>query len=73
MRPCAVREPGVSSDFEDGGGVVKVGWGREGSVTELIPGEGVDWESSVVVYGIVGILQLTFGASHPSSLFSPLN
>jgi len=68
MRPCAVREPGVSSDLEDSGGVVRVGWGREGSV-ELVMGEGVDWGSSAVVYGIVGILQLTFGASHSPSLF----
>ncbi|KIM79647.1 hypothetical protein PILCRDRAFT_823187 [Piloderma croceum F 1598] len=61
MRPCTVREPGVSSNLEDGGGVVRVGWGREGRV-ELISGEGADWGLSVVVYGIVGILQLTFAS-----------
>jgi hypothetical protein len=57
-------------------GVVRVEWGKEGRVEEidLAGGEGegdgddakeVDWESSVVVYGIVGVLELTFGVSHP--------
>lgn len=71
MRPCAVREPDVSSTSSSEE-VVRVGWGKEGSVG-LFRGEGIDWRSSVVVYGIVGILQLTFGAFHLPSLFSPPN
>jgi hypothetical protein len=49
-------------------GVVRVGWGREGKVEEVDEvkgGDEEDWRSSVIVYGIVGILQLTFGTSHP--------
>jgi phosphatidylinositol 4-phosphatase len=57
------------------GGVVRVGWGKEGKVEEVLgaatdisaegmkEGEREDWKLSVIVYGIVGILELTFGAS----------
>lgn len=48
--------------------VVRVGWGREGKVEEIQSGqdsdrveENEDWGSSVIIYGIVGVLQLTFG------------
>jgi hypothetical protein len=68
-------------------GVVRVGWGREGRVEEVLgpPGGGADvdvdgkadagrgkeeedWGSSVIVYGIVGILELTFGERYPPSI-----
>lgn len=44
-------------------GAVKVAWGREGSVQEMQEETVEDWGSSVIVYGVVGILQLTFGMS----------
>jgi phosphatidylinositol 4-phosphatase len=57
-------------------GVVRVEWGRDGTVEEVDgKREGVEeenWGSSVIVYGIVGVLQLTFGESptpHPKNRF----
>jgi hypothetical protein len=51
-------------------GVVRVGWGKVGKVEEVdvdvsgdAKGGEEDWTSSVVVCGIVGILELTFGGS----------
>lgn len=56
---------------EGGGSYVRVGWGREG-VQEVQADEETDeerdWDKSVIVYGIVGILELTFGASLARSL-----
>jgi hypothetical protein len=62
-------------------GVVRVGWGKVGRVEEVdvdVSGhakggvrEEEDWRSSVVVCGIVGILELTFGES-PLYSFNPL-
>jgi hypothetical protein len=65
LRPhVGLRDRGRGASDSEGSGVVRIGWGREGKVELVLGGgEGEDWESSVVVYGIVGILQLTFGAS----------
>ena len=58
------------------GGVVRIEWGKGGKVEEVlradtdISAEGEDWKSSVIVYGIVGILELTFGASTLTFLHS---
>ena len=55
--------PHFAAGSGKGASYVRVGWGREG-VQEVETEEQCDWEKSVIVYGIVGILELTFGASN---------
>ncbi|KAF7974824.1 hypothetical protein HWV62_11181 [Athelia sp. TMB] len=43
-------------------GLVRIAWGREGSVQEIQEDTAENWESSVIIYGIVGVLQLTFAS-----------
>lgn len=44
-------------------GLVRMAWGREGGVQESQEEVTEDWGSSVIIYGIVGVLQLNLGMS----------
>ena len=59
LRP---RHPGISQSEEESEAEVKVAWGKGGKVETLeAHSENVDWEESVVVYGIIGFLELYSG------------
>ena len=60
-----LRPAGSGKGSEESGSCVRVGWGREGVQEVQETEEECDWEKSVIVYGIVGILELTLGASNP--------
>ncbi|KAI0723971.1 SacI homology domain-containing protein [Cerioporus squamosus] len=61
LRP---RHSGQSQTEEDSESAVKVAWGKGGKVETLVTlPEDVDWEDSVVVYGIIGFLEL-YSASY---------
>ncbi|RPD66400.1 hypothetical protein L226DRAFT_530498 [Lentinus tigrinus ALCF2SS1-7] len=61
LRP---RHPGTTQSQEDFESEVRVAWGKGGKVETLgAPTENVDWEESVVVYGIVGFFEL-YSASY---------
>lgn len=66
----ATREGLLVRPHARGAAGVRVAWGRGGAVVEVEMdkaeggGEGVDWSEAVVVYGIVGVLEL-FDCKYP--------
>ena len=57
---------GSGKETHGGRTYVRIGWGREGVQEVQETEEDCDWEKCVIIYGIVGILELTFGAFNRS-------
>lgn len=55
--------PGHHRTTESATSYVRIAWGKSVHVEEIAGvDDGVDWEESVIVYGIVGVLELFSGA-----------